>query len=79
MMAVKARTKKWGNSLGIVIPKDSVQSENLKPGEEVELVLIKKTNVLKETFGMLKGKLRKSTDEMLRETDRELWGIDRKG
>jgi|GEM_PF-5193988 len=40
--------------------------------------MTQKTNVLKETFGMLKGKLRKSTDDMLRETDKALWGVGRK-
>ena len=37
----------------------------------------KSGNVLKETFGMLKGvkcKSKKPTSELLKEVDRELWG-----
>lgn len=52
-MKFKAKAKEWGNSMGIVIPADFVRHEKLKPNEEV-IVEIKKSNVLKETFGSLK-------------------------
>ncbi len=77
MITVKTKTRKWGNSIGIVIPKDAAERENLMQGEEVELLLLRKSNVLRESFGLLKGKLTKSTDEILKEIDRELWGINR--
>ncbi len=78
MVSVTAKVKKWGNSLGIVIPKETVNEENIEEGDELEVIMIKKTDVIKETFGMLKGKLKRNTDEVLAEVDRELWGIKRK-
>ncbi|MEK6947962.1 MAG: AbrB/MazE/SpoVT family DNA-binding domain-containing protein [Nanoarchaeota archaeon] len=75
---IKAKIKKWGNSYGIVIPKETMDSENLKENEEVEFMIVKPTNVLRETFGMLKGKLKKPTAQMMREMDRELYPEDYK-
>ena len=61
----------WGRSLGIVIPKNMVSSEKLKEGDTVALLLVKKTNALKKTFGTRQFK--KSTDEILKEIDEEGW------
>jgi len=68
-MSFKTKVKEWGNSMGIVIPADLVRLEKLKPNEEV-IVEIRKSNVLKETFGLLKGKeidAQKLKDELRRE------------
>lgn len=68
-MSFKTKVKGWGNSMGIVIPADLVKLEKLKPNEEV-VVEIRKSNVLKETFGLLKGKeinAQKLKDELRRE------------
>lgn len=68
-MGFKTKVKEWGNSMGIVIPADLVRLEKLKPNEEV-IVEIRKSNVLKETFGSLKGKeinAQKLKDELRRE------------
>lgn len=54
-MGFKAKLKEWGNSMGIVIPAEIIKLEKLKPNEEI-VVEIRKSNVLKETFGSLKGK-----------------------
>ncbi|MSR86270.1 AbrB/MazE/SpoVT family DNA-binding domain-containing protein [Candidatus Woesearchaeota archaeon] len=51
MQEVMVKTKKWGNSLGIVLPADVVKTEHLKPGEEVVVKIERKHNVLKEMFG----------------------------
>ena len=65
------KTKQWGNSLGIVIPKEVVKEMNIKPNEEVCLDINKKgTNVLKELFGALPFK--KSTKQLLKESREEL-------
>lgn len=71
MIEVKSKLKKWGNSLGIVITKEVVKQEGLKPNQTVEILLLKRTTVLKDTFGTLKFK--KSTDEIMRKIDEELW------
>jgi len=69
MIEVKTRLKKWGNSLGLVIPKN--KNEKMMEGEEVIAIVIKKQNVLKETFGTFKFK--KSVQKMMREVDKELY------
>ena len=71
MLEVEAKVRKWGRSFGVVIPKDKVKEEGIKENETIKLLIAKKTNVLKETFGTFKFK--KSTQEMLDEIDREAW------
>ncbi|HLC64917.1 MAG TPA: AbrB/MazE/SpoVT family DNA-binding domain-containing protein [Candidatus Nanoarchaeia archaeon] len=75
MIKSETRLKAWGNSVGVILPKDALKEENLSVNDEVEVVVTKKSNPLKETFGMLRGlkaKTRKSTDEMLKEIDKDL-------
>lgn len=71
MIEIQSQVREWGRSIGVVIPKDAVVSEHLKAGDTVELLLLKKTNALKETFGTLKFK--KTTDEILKEIKGESW------
>ncbi len=60
-----AKTKQWGNSIGIIIPKNVVKDLDIKPNEEICFeVNKKKGNVLRELFGALPSK--KSTEEVLR-------------
>lgn len=69
---IKLRTRKLGNDLGIVIPREISQEINLKENEEVEIV-VPKNNVLKETFGILKGKIKESSQEMKDRLRKELY------
>lgn len=71
MLEVESKLKKWGNSFGVVIPKEAVKEGGLRPNQTVEILLFKKTTALKDTFGTFKFK--KSTDEIMREIDEELW------
>ena len=77
MMRSETKLKAWGNSVGIVLPKKELQQEGLTVDDEVEITLKKKTNVLREVFGTLKGvkgKTNKTTDQLLKEMDEEFWG-----
>ena len=71
MLEVEAKVRKWGRSFGVVIPKEKVKEEGIKENETITLLITKKTNVLKETFGTMKFK--RSTQEILDESDREDW------
>ena len=62
MAETECMTKKWGNSLGIIIPKDIVEKEHLHESETV-MVEIKKKHSAKEFFGMLAG-WKRPTDEI---------------
>lgn len=71
MLEVEAKVRKWGRSFGVVIPKEKVKEQGIKENETIRLLITKKTNVLKETFGTMKFK--RSTQEILDESDREDW------
>ncbi len=71
MIEFEAVLRKWGRSIGMVIPNKVVLKENLKEGSKVRIIIRGKANPLEETFG--KFKFKKSTDQMMREIDRELW------
>ncbi len=71
MIEVEAKVRKWGRSFGVVIPKDKIKEERIKENETIKLLIAKRTNVLKETFGTFK--FNKTTQEMLDEIDRESW------
>lgn len=74
MLEIKAKTKKWGNSIGILIPKEAVRKENIKPEQEVTvLISAKPITKGKDIWGTLKFK--ESTEELMREVDRE-FGLD---
>lgn len=51
-MEVECVAKKWGSSLGIVIPKDIVKKEHISENETI-IVEIKKKHLAKEFFGVL--------------------------
>ena len=71
MLQVEAKVRKWGRSFGVVIPKDKIKEEGIKENETINMLIAKKNNVLRETFGTMK--LKKSTQEILDESDREDW------
>jgi len=37
MVLVEARAKRWGNSLGVIIPKDIVEQEHIHEDERIAL------------------------------------------
>ncbi|MBI2448755.1 AbrB/MazE/SpoVT family DNA-binding domain-containing protein [Candidatus Pacearchaeota archaeon] len=63
--------KKWGNSIGIVIPNRAIIEKNLKEGEEV-IIDIKKKDKIKEIFGSLKDW--KIDSQKMKEELRKEWG-----
>ncbi|MFQ5621109.1 MAG: hypothetical protein ACE5FT_04660 [Candidatus Nanoarchaeia archaeon] len=71
MLEIESELKTWGRSIGVVIPKKAALHEKLKAGDAVHLLILKKTNALKETFGA--AKLKRSTGEILEEIDKEGW------
>ena len=53
-MEVESKTRKWGNSLGVIIPKEIVDKQNIKENENI-IFSIKKKLLVSEVFGALKG------------------------
>jgi len=48
-------TRKWGNSLGIIIPKEEVEQMKLHENQKVVVEIVQAENPLKELFGAFKG------------------------
>jgi len=68
MPEIIAKTKKWGNSIGIIIPKATVREHNIKPEQEIEIhIKSKLVTKVKDIFG--KWKFKKSTKQLMKEVD----------
>lgn len=75
MFKSETKLRAWGNSVGVILPKEVLKEEGLSINDEVEVTLKKKSNPLKDAFGRLREfKVRsgKSTEEVLKEVDEEL-------
>jgi len=78
-MKFETKPKEWGNSLGIIIPKELAKKSNITT-DTVVLVDIKKENPLKELFGALKDwkiDAQKVKDELRMEerlAEKRKWG-----
>lgn len=70
MIEIKAKTKKWGNSIGILIPKEAVRKEKIKPDQEVVIVLTSKP-ITKAGDLMGTMKFSKPTAQLMKELDKE--------
>ncbi len=78
MEQISAKVKKWGNSFGVILPKNVIDKEQIKEGIEINITIQSKN---KMTVGDLfkfakKNKLpksQKSTNQIMKEIDRELW------
>jgi len=71
MIEIKTKLRKWGNSFGVVVPLRAIENTNAKEGEEITILF--KTNKvnLRKIFG--KHKFSKSTDQLMKEMDKELY------
>ncbi len=67
LQAVLAKAKKWGNSIGLVIPSDLVKREGIRPGDTVEVVLRRRLPRLEELGGTVR--LRHNLEDVLLEME----------
>ena len=52
-MAVEVRVKKWGNSMGVILPKLIVEKGNLKEDDNIMIEVVKVAD-LSDIFGSIK-------------------------
>ena len=69
-MTIQVRVKRWGNSFGIVLPKEFVERERLKENEKISINLIKEVD-LSDIFGSLKGKIKMTAQQFKDEIRQE--------
>ena len=75
MIKAHAKLKAWGNSVGLIIPKETLAREKLNVDDDVIITVRKEHPTVEDAFGMLKNfkiMSHKSTDELLKEIDEEL-------
>lgn len=68
----RIRIKEWGNSLGIVIPKEIVDKEKLNLNDQV-FVTISKKDTLEDFFGKLKGSMIDA--QKMKDESRKIWSL----
>lgn len=80
MEQIEVIPKKWGNSLGVILPSMTVEREGLKEGKKITLTISSKSSM---TVGEImefarrlgiSNKLKKiDTEKILKEADKALW------
>lgn len=74
MTIVRAKVKRWGNSLGIIIPSETIADKKIKENQNIDVIILEDSRkVLEESFGSLKHKLKRSAQEIKDELRRELY------
>ena len=74
MKTIETTAKRWGNSIGIIIPKEVIDKEHIKENGIVRFLIIKESDrILRETFGLAKDKIKKSTQQIKNEIRNELY------
>ncbi len=68
-MEAVGKARKWGNSLGIVLPNEFVRTENIEEGDEV--VVQKKKPDITALRGILKGA--RMTAQEFKDAARKSW------
>jgi len=72
MENINTKVKKWGNSFGIILPAEIIKQNKIKEGTNIEIRLTTKNKTkARDIFGILKEKLTRDTDDLLKEVDRD--------
>ncbi len=66
MAEIEAYAKKWGSSLGIIIPKEVVDKEHITPKTKIAIE-IKKSHTAREVWGMLQKGWKHTTQDLKNE------------
>lgn len=69
-MATELIVKKWGNSMGVILPKELVEKEKLKENDKIVVEVVKKAD-LRDIFGSLKLKM---SGQEFKDLARKGWG-----
>ena len=70
MPLIQVKAKRWGNSLGLLIPSEIARKEHIRENQKLDVLILPKTKTLEKTFGMLKG-WKINTQKALDELDSE--------
>lgn len=68
-MEITAKAKKWGDSIGIILPKKMVDEANIKPEDMLKVEIFREAD-FSDLVGTLKTKL---SGQKLKDMAREGW------
>ncbi len=69
MVEIETEVRKWGDSLAIIIPKQLANMEKIHLRDQVHVVIEKEMD-LSDLFGIIKGKTKKSPQQLKDESRR---------
>ena len=64
-MEIETKTRKWGSSIGVILPKKVVDEIGIKPNEIIRIE-VKKNVKVRDVFGMLPN-WKRSADEIVKD------------
>ncbi len=70
-MAVETKVRRWGNSMGVILPKILIEEKHIKENDTILIEVIKEAD-LSDIFGSLKGK-KKISGQKFKNMAREGW------
>ncbi len=69
-MEIKAITRKWGNSIAVVIPREVIERQHIREDQEVVITVEKERPKAGEFFGLLKNRFKETAQEIKDEAKR---------
>lgn len=69
-MAIETKVKRWGNSMGVILPKRLIEKEHLKENDSILIEIVKEAD-LSDIFGMIKK--RKMSGQEAKDLARKGW------
>ncbi|MFH1056137.1 MAG: AbrB/MazE/SpoVT family DNA-binding domain-containing protein [Candidatus Altiarchaeota archaeon] len=73
MKPLQVTVHKWGNTLGIRIPKEVAKREGLEDGKSIDILFLKDNTNLRKSFGSCKGAFTRPTQDIKDELRKELY------
>ncbi len=62
-MEVRTKARRWGSSIAVILPKAFVDDRRINENDEI-IIEVKKHLLVKDVFGMLKGRIKRPTQEI---------------
>lgn len=62
-MEIKIKTKKWGNSIGVILPKSVVESRKIRENDEI-VIEIRKQPIMNQLFGKFPRTSKRTAQEI---------------
>lgn len=72
MIECESIARKWGNSIGLTIPKEVANKINIKENKKVRFIILEDGSPVRKTFGILK-EWKKPTKQIIKEMREDTW------